>query len=112
MRGMVIDTQGLAQDLALPVFTSIAVKRDGVEELLAALKPDQTVGYPAPMAWQTPPLNPSTAAFKRSSANIYSNPPAHRPGKIASIPMFAPHLGPGHIVGYFIGRLSGGICLG
>lgn len=47
-RGMVIDTQGLAQDLGLPVFTSIAVKRDGVEELLAALKPDQAVGYPAP----------------------------------------------------------------
>ncbi|HNG58485.1 MAG TPA: ferrous iron transporter B, partial [Cellvibrionaceae bacterium] len=47
-RGMVIDTQGLAQDLGLPVITSIAVKRDGVDELLAALKPDQAVGYPAP----------------------------------------------------------------
>jgi ferrous iron transport protein B len=47
-RGMVIDIQGLAQDLGLPVVGSIAVKRDGIEELLKTLEPTQDISYCAP----------------------------------------------------------------
>ncbi|HEY6529031.1 MAG TPA: ferrous iron transporter B [Cellvibrionaceae bacterium] len=44
-RGMVIDIQGLAQDLGLPVVASVAVRRDGIEELLKALEPAWAISY-------------------------------------------------------------------